>query len=87
MVKLFPLHVITAMKLKCMSITQGHLNKAIEDGYEHEIVACKKELAELKKEAMNPMAVLESVQQYCLPSHCGNNLIQDQDSDVDNKLA
>ena len=74
MVKLFPLHVITAMKLKCMSTTQAHLEEAIAN--EHEIAACRRELAELKKEAMNPMAVLESVQQYCLPANCGNNLVK-----------
>ncbi len=87
MVKLFPLHVITAMKLKCMSITQDHLIKAIEDGHEHEIAACRKELAELKYDAMHPMEVLESVQKYCLPSNCGNNLIQRTDTAHDSKLA
>ena len=76
MVKLFPLHIITAMKLKCMSVTQGHLEQAIADGREYEVAACRKELAELKRDAMHPMEVLESVQQYCLPSNCGNNIIE-----------
>lgn len=87
MVKLFPLHVITAMKLKCMSITQKHLDQAVRDGHEYEIAACRKELAELKYDAMHPMEVLESVQQYCLPSNCGNNLIEKPNVDDINKLA
>lgn len=87
MIKLFPLHVITAMKLKCMSVTQAHLEEAIANGHENEIAACRKELADLKKEAMNPMEVLESVQQYCLPSNCGNNLITPSESTQESKHA
>lgn len=87
MIKLFPLHVVTAMKLKCMSITQAHLEQAIADGHEYEITACRQELAKLKEEAMNPMKVLENVQQYCLPANCGNNLMSSSDSKKDNKLA
>lgn len=85
MIKLFPLHVITAMKLKCMSITQGHLSKAIEDRHENEIAACRKELLELKYEAMHPQKVLDSVQHLCLKS--GNNLIERPESKFDDKLA
>lgn len=87
MVKLFPLHVIAAMKLRCMSITQKHLDQAIKDGHEYEIAACRNELAELKYDVMHPMEVLESVQRYCLPSNCGNNLIERLDKEETNKLA
>ena len=87
MVKLCPLHVITAMKLKCMSITQKHLNKAIKDGHEFQIACCRQELEELKYDAMHPMEVLESVQRYLLPANCGNNLIQRPDKDEASKPA
>ena len=86
MVKLFKLQVITQMKLKCMSITQKHLNEAEANGWTNEVAACTKELAQLRKEAMNPMKVLESVQHLCLPSNCGNNLIERTDAQKD-KLA
>ena len=84
MVKLFKLQVITQMKLKCMSITQRHLDEAIINNWEHEAAACKKELTQLKHEAMNPMEVLESVQHLCLSS--GNNLIERPET-TQNKLA
>ena len=60
--KPFKLQEITAMKFNCMKITQGHLDMAIRDGFEYEIAACRKELVELKHEAMNPQKVLDSIQ-------------------------
>ena len=85
MVKLFKLQVITQMKLKCMSITQRHLEQATQNGWEHEVAACNRELTQLKHEAMHPQEVLDSVQHLCLSS--GNNLIQAPESDINDKLA
>ena len=84
MVKLFKLQVITEMKLKCIKITTEHLNQAIKDGHTYEIAACKKELIELKHDAMNPQKVLDSVQHLCLSS--GNNLYEPKRNEED-KLA
>jgi len=85
MVKLFKLQVITEMKLNCMKITTAHLKQAVEDGHEYEIIACNKELAQLKYDAMHPQEVLDSVQHLCLSS--GNNLIQKFADDKEDKLA
>lgn len=85
MVKLFKLQIITQMKLKCMSITQRHLEEAIQNGWEHEVTACNRELTQLKHEAMHPQEVLNSVQHLCLSS--GNNLIQKPEAQENSKLA
>ena len=55
--KIFKLQEITQMKLKCMSITQKHLEEANTKGWDNEVLACTKELAQLRYEAMNPATV------------------------------
>ena len=61
---MFRLQEITAMKLRCISIEQEALKKAEANGHDYEVAACRAEIDLLKREAMNPQAVLNSIQQY-----------------------
>lgn len=55
--KVFKLSEITQMKLQCVKWLTDEIEDAISKGHMHHAEACKKELVQVKYEAMNPATV------------------------------